>query len=51
MKSKDKNTPPSTKKNEDQRRDARKRLWMRLAAFFMVIIFLASECSTLILMN
>lgn len=53
MRSKDKTTRPTARlqKNEEQRRGARKRLWMRLAAIFMVIVFLAGECSSLILMD
>ncbi|MFT3893550.1 MAG: hypothetical protein QM730_18125 [Anaerolineales bacterium] len=48
-----KNTQSTTKsrKNEEQRREVRKQLWMRLAAVFILIAFLAAECSTLILMD
>lgn len=32
----------------DIQRKARRQLWLRLAAIFLVIVFLASECATLI---
>ena len=52
MKSKDKQPLSARPRlNEEQRRETRKRLWMRLAAIFMVIVFLAGECSTLIMMD
>lgn len=52
MKSKDKTVSETKSRlNEEQRRETRKRLWMRLAAIFMVIVFLAGECSTLIMMD
>ena len=51
MKSKNKTTEARSRINEGQRKDARKRLWMRLAAIFIMIAFLAGECSTMILMD
>ncbi len=53
MKSKNKTiaATKNSKLNEEQRRETRKRLWMRLAAIFMVIVFLAGECSTLIMID
>jgi hypothetical protein len=32
----------------DSRRKARRQIWLRLAAVFLVIVFLASECATLL---
>jgi len=55
MKFKSKTAPLSAKsqsKNKDDRRpEARRRIWMQLAAFFLIIVFLASECATLLPME
>ncbi len=39
-----------SKKNSgnDSRRKAGRKIWLRLAAIFLVIVFLASECATLL---
>jgi hypothetical protein len=33
---------------DDRRRETRRQIWLRLAAIFLIIIFLASECATLL---
>jgi cell division septal protein FtsQ len=37
-----------TNSENDSRRKARRKIWLRLAAIFLVIVFLASECATLL---
>jgi hypothetical protein len=44
MKPKDKKLRPQ---NEEERRQARRTVWMRVIAIFLAIVFLASECVTL----
>jgi len=51
----DKMTPKGTDKkprtpsqNEEERRQARRTVWMRVIAIFLAIVFLASECATLL---
>jgi hypothetical protein len=34
--------------NENERREARRRIWLRVAAIFLIIAFLAGECATLL---
>ena len=34
--------------NQNERREARRRIWLRVAAIFVAIAFLASECATLL---
>jgi hypothetical protein len=34
--------------NQNERREDRRRIWMRVAAIFVAIAFLASECATLL---
>jgi hypothetical protein len=57
MKPKNKSAPlppkhqDNNRKNEEHRREAKRRLWLRLGAIFMAIVFLASECSSLILLE
>ena len=41
-------TPGRINSQNDNRRRARHQIWLRLAAIFMVVIFLASECATLL---
>ena len=36
------------KQNEEERRQARRTIWMRVIAIFLAVVFLASECSTLL---
>jgi hypothetical protein len=31
---------------ENERREARRRFWLRVAAILLIVVFLASECST-----
>ena len=45
MKPKEKKLRP---RNEEERRQARRTIWMRVIAIFLAIVFLASECSTLL---
>lgn len=33
---------------DDRRRESRRQIWLRLVAIFLVIVFLASECATLL---
>ena len=33
---------------ENERREARRRFWLRVAAILLILVFLASECSTLL---
>jgi len=47
MKPKDKN-PRTQAQNEDLRREVRRRIWLRIAAIFLIVTFLASECATLL---
>ena len=47
MKPKDNKTEKQAQ-HEYERREVRRRLWLRVAAIFLVIAFLASECSTLL---
>ncbi len=35
----------------DNRRKARHKIWLRMAAIFLVVVFLASECATLLPME
>ncbi|MDQ3004539.1 MAG: hypothetical protein M3R47_04045 [Chloroflexota bacterium] len=55
MKLKSKTVPLSAKsqsKNKDDRHpEARRRIWMQLAAVFLIIVFLAGECSILLPME
>lgn len=37
--------------DDDRRRETRRRIWPRIAAIFLVIVFLASECATLLPME
>jgi hypothetical protein len=37
-----------TNSENDSRRKAGRKIWLRLAAIFLVIVFLASECATLL---
>jgi hypothetical protein len=37
-----------TGNENDNRQKARRKIWLRLAAIFLVIVFLASECATLL---
>ena len=53
MKPKGKGIPSDKKpriqaQNENERREARRRLWLRVVAIFLAIVFLASECATLL---
>ena len=32
----------------DHRRETRQRIWLRLAAIFLAVVFIASECATLL---
>lgn len=53
MKPKGKGIPPDEKprnqaQSENERREARRRLWLRVAAIVLVIVFIAGECSTLL---
>lgn len=53
MKPQNKNMPSDKKsrttiQDEDERRQARRRIWLRVAAIFLIIAFLASECATLL---
>jgi hypothetical protein len=34
--------------NNDLQRKSRRKVWLRLAAIFLIIVFLASECATLL---
>ena len=34
--------------NEEERRQARRAVWMRVIAIFLAIVFLAGECATLL---
>jgi hypothetical protein len=34
--------------NNDFHRKNRRKVWLRLAAIFLIIVFLASECATLL---
>jgi hypothetical protein len=45
MKPKDKKFRPQ---NEEERRQARRTVWMRVIAIFLAIVFLAGECATLL---
>ena len=45
MKLKDNKLRPQ---NEEERRQARRTVWMRVIAIFLAIVFLASECATLL---
>jgi hypothetical protein len=40
--------PRNQTQNENERREARRRAWLRIAAILLVIVFLASECATLL---
>jgi hypothetical protein len=40
-----------TNREDDSRRKARRKDWLRLAAIFLVIVFLASECAILLPMQ
>ncbi len=57
MKPKGKVVPSSTKdrsqthSEDDRRRVSRRQIWMRIAAIFLVIVFLASECAILLPME
>jgi hypothetical protein len=33
--------------NNDRRAETRKRIWIQVGAVFLIIVFLASECATL----
>ena len=53
MKPKGKRVSPDKKPrnevpNENERREARRRLWLRVAAIILVIVFIAGECATLL---
>jgi hypothetical protein len=37
--------------NNDLHRKSRRKVWLRLAAIFLIIVFLASECATLLPMK
>jgi hypothetical protein len=34
--------------NNDRRADTRKRIWLQVGAVFLIIVFLASECATIL---
>ncbi len=36
---------------DDHRQGSRRHIWMRLAAVLLIIVFLASECATLLSME
>ena len=40
--------PRTQAQKQDERRAARRRIWMRVAAIFVAIAFLAGECATLL---
>jgi hypothetical protein len=40
--------PRNQAPNENERREARRRLLLRIAAIVLVIVFLAGECATLL---
>ena len=40
--------PRTQAQNQNERREARRRIWLRVAAIFVAIAFLASECATLL---
>ncbi len=42
------NKPRTRAQNENERREARRRIWLRVVAIFLAIVFLASECATLL---
>ena len=37
-----------TNRDNDSRRKGRRQIWLRLAAIFLAIVFLAAECATLL---
>jgi|GEM_PF-1533640 len=41
-------SPSKTNGKDDHQTETKRRIWMQLAAVFLIIVFLASECATLI---
>jgi len=41
-------SPSKTNGKDDRQPETKRKIWMQLAAVFLIIVFLASECATLI---